>query len=69
MPRGISHDEEFARIAGKEHNVAIDATDMFGPSRRFNEKGQSSNPSSGGGINRALKGTGKSQKHYSGSAQ
>lgn len=69
MPRGVHHGEEFGRISSKEHNVAIDATDLFGPSRRFSEKGQSSNPSSGGGINRPLKGKGKAKKHFSGSAQ
>lgn len=69
MPRGVQHSEEFGRIASMEHNVAIDQTDLFGPSRRFEEKGQSSNPSSGGGINRSLKGKGKAEKHYRGSKQ
>ena len=69
MPRGIQHGEEFGRIGSMEHNVAIDATDLFGPSKRFPQKSQSSNPSSGGGINRPLKGKGSSSKSYSGSAQ
>jgi len=69
MPRGVSHDEEFGRISSKEHNVAIDQTDMFGPSRRFNQKGQMSNPSSGGGINRALKGKAQDTLKKKGSAQ
>lgn len=66
MPRGIQHSEEFARVASLEHNVAIDQTDLFGPSRRFEEKGQSSNPSSGGGINRSTKGKGNSARTYNG---
>lgn len=61
MPRGIQHQEEFDRIGGMEHNVAIDQTDLFGPSRRFEEKSQMSNPSDGGGINRALKGKAQDQ--------
>lgn len=69
MPRGVSHEHGFARIARNEHNVAIDQTDLFGPSRRFAEKGQSSNPTQGGGINRRLRGKGSSKKHYRGSAQ
>lgn len=67
MPRGVQHGEEFARIGGMEHNVAIDQTDMFGPSRRFEEKSQGSNPTNAGGINRALKGTSsKAAKPYGG---
>jgi hypothetical protein len=66
MPRGLQHAEEFARIAGMEHNVAIDQTDLFGPSRRFEEKSQSSNPSNAGGINRATKGGSKASKPYGG---
>ena len=69
MPRGIQHAEEMARIGSMEHNVAIDATDLFGPSKRFTQKSQSSNPTSGGGINRPLRGTGVAKKDYSGSAQ
>jgi hypothetical protein len=69
MPRMPKHDEEFGRIGAMEHNVAIDATDLFGPSKRFEQKSQSSNPTSGGGINRPLRGTGKAKKDYSGSAQ
>lgn len=68
MPRGVQHSEEFARIAGMEHNVAIDQTDMFGPSRRFESKGQFSNPSSAGGINRPTKGKGNSKRTYNGKA-
>ena len=69
MPRGVQHGMEWSRIASMEHNVAIDQTDLFGPQRRFEEKGQSSNPTSAGGINRALKGKGSSAKHYHGSKQ
>ena len=69
MPRGIQHQEEFDRIGGMEHNVAIDQTDMFGPSRRFEEKSQMSNPSDGGGINRSLKGKPQDVLRGMGSAQ
>ena len=64
-----THADEFERIGRLEHNVAIDQTDLFGPSRRFQQKGQESNPSSGGGINRSLKGKGKAGKTFGGSAQ
>jgi hypothetical protein len=68
MPRALQHQEEWDRIGGMEHNVAIDQTDMFGPSRRFEEKSQSSNPSNAGGINRPTKGkkgdAGKGQSSY-----
>jgi len=71
LPRGISHSEEFERIAKLEHNVAIDQTDLFGPSRRYEEKGQTSNPTNAGGINRPLKGkkAAKSRGHSTGNAQ
>ena len=69
MPTVGGHSEEFKRIGSMEHNVAIDQTDMFGPSRRFEKKGQMSNPSSGGGINRSLKGKGKAKKRTDKSAQ
>ena len=69
MPRGIQHAEEFERIGSMEHNVAIDQTDMFGPSRRFEEKSQMSNPSDGGGINRALKGKPQDELRRMGSKQ
>lgn len=68
MPRGVQHSEEFGRIGSMEHNVAIDQTDMFGPSRRYEEKGQSSNPTNAGGINRATKSK-KTRGHSISSAQ
>lgn len=65
MPRGVSHDEEFGRISSKEHNVALGAKSaVLAANKRFSSKGQSSNPTSGGGINRPLKGKGKSKKGY-----
>ena len=65
-----THSDEFARISSGEHNVAISAEhEVFGPSKRFTNKSQTSNPSQGGGINRPLKGKGSSSKGYSGSAQ
>lgn len=71
MPRGVQHAEEFARISSMEHNVAIDQTDLFGPSRRYEEKGQTSNPTNAGGINRPTKGkkAAKSRGHGRGNAQ
>jgi len=70
MPRGVSHDGEFARIASHEHNPSKGPTSSgFGPSKRFPNKGQMTNPTSSGGINRPTKGKGKSGKTYSKSAQ
>jgi hypothetical protein len=59
-----THADEFARIAEKEHNVAIGQHDMFGPSAEFPNKSQVSNPTQSGGINRPLKGMGTSGPMY-----
>ena len=61
MPRS-SVDEaggEFARIAGKEHNVALkNANNPFGPNERFTNKGLTTGRVTSGGINRDVKGKG-----------
>ena len=59
-----THADEFARIASKEHNVALHQTEnAFGPQQRFPQKSQTSNPMMGGGINRAT--AGKKGSKYS----
>lgn len=69
MPRGVSHDEEFGRISSHEDNRMKTKTG-WGPSKRFTEKGQMSNPTTGGGINRSTKGSAKGKgKNYNTSAQ
>ena len=71
MPRGVSHDDEFSRISGKEDNRSKGPTTSgWGPSKRFPDKSQMSNPTQSGGINRATKGSaGGKGKSYTGSAQ